>query len=160
MADQDPRKTRKVVGPDYLPRGRALSVVGGPVGSKSAVSVKDTARRRRLSVVTTPKSDAVKIAQYVSSVLRRKKKVYKIKFEVILMAISLCRENAQHETSASAIQGYGKGFRAQNLPIRWGEHSRPGNDPMKNRKENQDSYVVIDNYAGKGMAKEKRSSLN
>jgi serine/threonine protein phosphatase PrpC len=32
------------------------------------------------------------------------------------------------------------------LPIVWGTLSRPGNDPMKKIKENQDSFAVIDGY--------------
>ena len=32
----------------------------------------------------------------------------------------------------------------------WGMHTRPGNDPMKRAKENQDSMAIIDCFAGKG----------
>lgn len=35
------------------------------------------------------------------------------------------------------------------LPLKWGEYSRPGNDPMKRVKENQDSAIVLDNFGGK-----------
>ncbi len=35
------------------------------------------------------------------------------------------------------------------LPLHWGEYSRPGNDPMKAVKENQDSLVVLDGYGGR-----------
>jgi serine/threonine protein phosphatase PrpC len=39
--------------------------------------------------------------------------------------------------------------KAATLPLRWGEYSRPGNDPMKRVKENQDSLVVVDGYGQK-----------
>jgi serine/threonine protein phosphatase PrpC len=39
--------------------------------------------------------------------------------------------------------------RASALPLRWGEYSRPGNDPMKRVKENQDSVAVIDKFGGR-----------
>ena len=38
------------------------------------------------------------------------------------------------------------GRRAQHLPLRWGQFSRAGNDPMKRRKENQDSMLVVDTF--------------
>ena len=38
--------------------------------------------------------------------------------------------------------------RARRLPILWAEYSRPGNDPLKRVKENQDACVVIDSFAG------------
>jgi serine/threonine protein phosphatase PrpC len=38
---------------------------------------------------------------------------------------------------------------AAGLPVRWAVLTRPGNDPMKRVKENQDSCVVIDEFAGR-----------
>lgn len=34
------------------------------------------------------------------------------------------------------------------LPVRWCEYSRPGNDPMKRVKENQDACIVVDAFGG------------
>jgi len=34
------------------------------------------------------------------------------------------------------------------LPLRYGAYSRPGNDPMKNAKENQDAMVVVESFGG------------
>lgn len=38
---------------------------------------------------------------------------------------------------------------AKHLPIVYGMYSRPGNDPMKDMKENQDSMVVHDEFGAK-----------
>eukprot|EP00753_Platysulcus_tardus_P003910 PLAT12502.26.p1 GENE.PLAT12502.26~~PLAT12502.26.p1 ORF type:complete len:449 (+),score=214.05 PLAT12502.26:65-1411(+) len=38
------------------------------------------------------------------------------------------------------------GQRAETLPLCWGQRSRPGNDPMKRQKENQDCCVVHDRF--------------
>lgn len=38
---------------------------------------------------------------------------------------------------------------AESLSLRWAEYSRPGNDPMKRAKENQDSCIVVPNYGGR-----------
>ena len=38
------------------------------------------------------------------------------------------------------------------LPIVWAACSRPGNDPLKRQKENQDTYCVHDKFAGRASS--------
>lgn len=97
-------------------------MTGGIGGSK-----KQDARRRRLSIASTPKD-------YAKTVLEE-------------------NERAQREDPEDrkvAIRGPDGGEEALELPIRWGVLSRPGNDPMKRVKENQDTFVVLDHFAGSG----------
>lgn len=41
------------------------------------------------------------------------------------------------------------GKRLAGLPILYGAYSRPGNDPMKNAKENQDAMLVVEQFGGR-----------
>ena len=41
-----------------------------------------------------------------------------------------------------------EGQQCRHLPFNFGTYSRPGNDPMKNRIENQDCFVVEDKWGG------------
>ena len=41
---------------------------------------------------------------------------------------------------------------AEALPVVWAACSRPGNDPLKRQKENQDAYCVHDKFAGQDQS--------
>jgi hypothetical protein len=51
---------------------------------------------------------------------------------------------------ASGFEGQqpAEGRQCRHLPYSFGTYSRPGNDPMKNRKENQDCFIVEDRWGG------------
>lgn len=89
-------------------------------GNPSKVVTKSQdARRRRLSMATTTNAHAKDVVR--SNLIEG------------------------HDPRAP-ISGPVEGQHAVALPVLWGQYSRPGNDPMKRTKENQDSFAVIDEF--------------
>lgn len=99
-------------------------MTGGVAEAKVGTRAQD-ARRRRLSIAATPKD-------YAQQVLE---------------------ENARLAGLAQNLRepvvGPAEGEPAVSLPVLWGSLSQPGNDPMKRVKENQDMFIVLDNFAGR-----------
>jgi serine/threonine protein phosphatase PrpC len=100
-------------------------MTGGQLPAKVG-SKKQDARRRRLSIASTPKD-------YAASVLEENERLRAEDPEDRKVVI---RCKSTHEDAFS-------------LPIRWAYVSRPGNDPMKRVKENQDTFIVLDRFAGR-----------
>jgi len=100
-------------------------MTGGQLPTKVGSRAQDT-RRRRLSIAATPKD-------YAKAVLEENAVA---SGETVEDRKEVVRCETSHET-------------AEHLPVIWGFLSRPGNDPMKRVKENQDCFAVLDNFAGK-----------
>jgi len=101
---------------------RRLSMTGGPSGSKVSTA-NENACRRRLSVATQPSEDARQVLKENNA------------------ALSMLSPGDLNKPIINSSK-------AAHLPVRWAEYSRPGNDPMKRVKENQDSVCVKDQYGG------------
>ncbi len=111
---------------DEAPGSRRMSLTGGTLPAKVGSRAQD-ARRRRLSIAATPK-------EYARSVMEENERLREEGSEDRRREVLLCPD--PHEEAVG-------------LPVRWGYMSRPGNDPMKRVKENQDTYIVLDRFAGR-----------
>ncbi|KAJ0395527.1 hypothetical protein P43SY_001274 [Pythium insidiosum] len=58
--------------------------------------------------------------------------------------VALDDSQADSPEYTGAVPG---GYTSHNNRLRWGGHSRAGNDPLRRRKENQDSFSVTDCFA-------------
>ena len=95
-----------------------------------------TPARRRLSTMADPKEEAKRSAGQSSSRPAKSGKPGRRRnsIEPDVGADRSRRDGAQKAGGA----------KMRKLPIRYGTRSRPGNDPMKRKKENQDCFIVQD----------------
>lgn len=84
------------------------------------------ARRRRLSLATTPKEFAASVAKETERL-----------------------ERDVPEDRKKIQRGDGEGEAAHSLPITSAYLSQPGKDPSKKTKDNQDTYILLDRFAGR-----------